>query len=377
MMNPKRMYNLFVGNKNNHILYEKVWKRNFFPITINSILKHMRYDMAIGSYPIYCESGIAYCKWLCIDVDSHARIPGEYRREIKETHEPDVARGILAKLEKEYKKRVDKGTKALQGAFVRLLYDHLHELLWIHNDHVVVEDSVGGYHIWFFLKDRTTLEDVGKLVYCIRPIIDGLYTDTLGENADMPEYYPKQYTTTHLNKTMGNAVRLPLGYNFGKEGASEIIAGDLETVEKLDIHPLIKNVNIEGGLESMNKINCTRLIPLVFDAQDTDEILDFYLEFPIRDCFRMLIDGRTQCRDEHGHFMRMALVHELRSIKMPPDIMVYAFRKQDDFNEELTRIGVESTISSSKRKDGRYSCDKIRSLGYCHNCNYDRNKIQK
>lgn len=373
-MNPKRMYELFVGDKNNHILYQEVWKRNFFPITINTIFKHMRHELAIGSYPIYKQDDETYCRWVCIDIDSHALVPHEYRKEIRETYDDKTAKLILKKLEKEYKKRVNLETKEIQEKFVRYLYENSYQLLWIPNKYMVLEDSVGGFHLWIFLKDKTLLEDVGKLVYEIKPIINEEYRKMLDDDADTPEFYPKQYSVKHLHKGMGNAVRLPLGYNFGKGAASKILAGDLETVEKFDVQPLIQNVEIEGGVESMNGIHSTRTVVEVYDPQNVDEVFDFWMEFPIRECFKMIIRGETQCFGEHGHFMRMALVHELKFIGMPRDKIFFAFKTQYDFNEETTREQIRSVLDSTTRKDGRYSCDKIRQLGYCHGCeNENRN----
>jgi hypothetical protein len=373
MVSPERMYDLFVGDKKNHILYQEVWKRNFFPITITSIIRHMRHDMAIGSYPIYKQDGETYCRWVCIDIDSHALVPQEHRKEIRETYDDKTAKLILKKLEKEYKKRVNLETKTLQEKFVRYLYENSYQLLWIPNKYMVLEDSVGGFHLWIFLKDKTLLEDVGKLIYEIKPIINEEYRKMVGEMADAPEFYPKQYCVKHLNKGMGNAVRLPLGYNFGKEAVSKILAGDLQTVERFDVNSLIQNVEIEGGIESMNGIHATRTIVEVYDAQDVDEVFDFWLEFPIRECFKMIIRGETQCFGEHGHFMRMALVHELKYIGMAVEQIYFAFKNQYDFDEEITKEQIRSVLTSTTRKDGRYSCDKIKQLGYCHGCN-DKDK---
>jgi len=368
------MYELFVGDKNNHILFQDIWRRNFFPITINTLMKHMRHEMAIGSYPIYEEDGKIYCKWVCIDIDSHALVPQEHRDEIRKEYDDKTAKLILKKLEKEYKKRVDVETKARQEIFARYIYENSNELLWIPNKYLVLEDSAGGFHLWLFLKDKTLLEDVGKLVYEIKPIINEEYVGVLDSQADMPEFYPKQYTIKHLDKGMGNAVRLPLGFNFNKGSASKILAGDLKTVEKFDIQPLVQNLEIEGGVASMNGIHSSRTVVELYEPQIVDEMFDFWMEFPIRDCFKMIIEGVTQCFGEHGHFMRMALVHELKFIGMSPSTIIYAFKNQYDYDQDITAEQIRSVLKSTKRRDGRYGCDKIKQIGYCHDCN-DCNRI--
>jgi len=363
---PKLLYDLFVGNKKNHIIFEETWKRSFLPISVNLILKHLRHEIAIGSYTIYYNGGnTPYAKWICIDIDSHERIPQKAREEILEEYDDKTAKLILKKLEKEYAKKVNKEIKACHLEFVNFLYDESIRLLGVTNDHIIVEDSVGGYHLWIFLEDYTTLEDVGKWVYVYRPILNTNYRRFLNDD-EFPEVYPKQYTVEHLGQGLGNGVRLPLGYNFNKDGGSRILRGDLETVKKFNLQSLVKDVDVD--VSELNGIHCRRETSEVYDAKELPMTLDFWEELPIRECFKWIMNGKTQCFGEHGHFMRMALVHECKFIKMPINIIVDCFRNQYDFDEAITRIQVDSILNTSNRKDGRYSCDKIKQIGYCHGC---------
>ena len=50
------------------------WKRIFAPLTLHKIRKHLEHETAVGSYPIYIKDNIDYCKWICIDIDSHKRV---------------------------------------------------------------------------------------------------------------------------------------------------------------------------------------------------------------------------------------------------------------------------------------------------------------
>jgi len=366
-----KLYNLFVGNKKNHIIFDETWKRSFLPISTNLLIKHLRHEIAIGSYAIYNGGDNPYCKWICIDIDSHERVPKSIREEVREEYDDKTAKLILKKLEKEYSKRVNQDIKKKHLEIVNFLYDNSEIFLGIPKDYIIAEDSVGGYHLWIFLKEKTLLEDVGKWVYKYRYNINGYYDGYL-DDKEYPEIYPKQYALDHLHKGLGNGVRLPLGYNFNKKGASKIICGDINTVKKFDLHELVKDVEID--VKQMNGIHCRREEVEVYDEQDIPSSLDFWLELPIRECFKWIINGKTQCFGEHGHYIRMALVHECKFFKMPIETMVQCFSNQYDYDEIITRAQLDSVINSTRKRDGRYGCEKIKQLGYCHGCK-DRNRL--
>ena len=363
-----RLYDLFVGNKQTQIIFRENWERLYHPITNNLIRRHLKHEIAIGSYSIYRSNGDIYSKWICIDIDSHKRIDPLIRKEIRRDYEADMAKRILKKLEKKYKKLIDLDVKKRQLEMIEELFkiNETGGYFGIPNEYIVLEDSGGGYHLWIFLKDKTLLSDVGKWVYHARPRLNLTYCEFF-LNGGYPEIYPKQYSIEHLNKGVGNGVRLPLGYNFSKKWSSEILKGDLRTVEKFDLHKLVENWSepepdyIEKGAKRMEVV--------VFEAQEVPITLDFYMELPIRTCFKRIINGMTQCEDDHGHLIRMALVHELRYYKVPMDIMIDCFKCQDDFDPVESNTQINSVINSSRLKDGRYSCLKIKQLGYCHDCN--------
>lgn len=376
-MVASKIFKLFVGNKHTHIVYDDevgTWKRSYTPISLSILLRHLRHKLAIGSYPIYRCGNKNCCKWICIDIDSHERIPSRYRKEVREEYDEKTAKYILKKLEKEYAKRTNEELKKKHFKIVKILYDESIKYLGIPNKYMITEDSVGGYHIWIFLKDNTLLEDVGKWVYTYRDNIYELYSEYIEEDDEMPEIYPKQFSLTHLNKKVGNGVRLPLGYNFGKQGASEILKGSIDEVEKYDLHELVKDIDLD--VEKLNGFHCKRTKEEIYKEQDIPMDLDFWMEMPIRPCFKWIINGKTQCYGEHGHIMRMALVHECKYYKMPLDVIIKCFENQYDHDPIITRAQVESVINSSNIKDGRYSCYKIKQLGYCHkNCEYEKKSI--
>jgi hypothetical protein len=363
------IYKYFVGNKSNFIIWiEDVWKRNFNPISLNTLIKHLRHDIAIGSYPLYVEDGITYCKWICIDVDSHERVSAQIRKEVRDEYDEKTTKLILLKLEKEYKKRVDQELKKKQKVYAEYLFEQ-RSIIFSANLGFIVEDSIGGYHIWILLKDKTTLEDAAKFIYWFRPHILKLYNSMVGEG-DPPEIYPKQYKIDHLHKKIGNAVRLPLGYNFGKQGKSSIIRGSIDSVEQLNISSIVYDLPTPPEQTNGHVSKCPELDE--YDPQAVCNDLEFWLEFPlIKPCVKRIINGITQCYGDHGHTMRMAAVHECSFYNMRKETIYKIFEKQYDYDDQITTVQVESVLKTSSRRDGRYSCRKIKEIGYCHECNYD------
>lgn len=362
-----KFIDLFVGNTDNHIIWDhnsEYWRRAPFPITPALVMRHFLHQLAIGSYPIYKCNGWNCCRWICIDIDSHERVPKEKREAIRAEYEPKVAKLVLKRVEREYAKRVDKELFEKQEKFVRNLYKSFESLSNIPKECTILEKSGGGFHLWIFLEEGTRLENAGKFVYDIKPKINEMYINFFGEDEELPEFYPKQYTIDHLDKRLGNAVRLPLGKNFGKDVITEIIEGDIETTKKTSLDAW-ENIEIpEEEIQTMNRISTSRPVFEEYDEMDIKESLDFWNEF-LRPCFQWIVSGKTQCYGSHGHYMRMALVHECNYNKIPFEAIVDCFRNQYDFDEQLTRIQINSVLKSSNRRDGRYGCDKIKLLGYC------------
>jgi len=375
-MNLNRFYDLFVGNKQNHIVWnDGRWIRADFPITPHLLKEHFSYKKAIGSYPIYKEDNIDYCKWVCIDVDSHMRVPKQMRKQIKK--QPNWKFKLL-KLENEYKRKIDENKKNAQRQFCLYLAES--KLLLV--DNILVEDSGGGFHIWILLKDHTTLEDAGKYIQTIKPEVNAYYSlcFPLLKGTELPEFYPKQYTTEHLEESLGNGVRLPNGKNIGKDAHCEMLYGDLETINQNDIKHIADKYN-GPDVTTLNGASSKRKEVEYYEPQEVDEKLKFWLYFPrIRPCMKKIITGETQCYSTHGHNMRMALVHECAYFKMPVSLMPYLFRNQYDFDEDYSRLQVKSILKGGSN-DRRYSCKKIKELGYCENeCEYEKwlksNKIK-
>lgn len=326
IITANRLFNFFVGNKHRHILWtDSGWISSPFPISINLILKHMRYDIAIGSYPIYENGdGRNYCKWLCIDVDAHT----------------DEDRMLYLE-------------DLINNIYIELLSDE-----GIPQDSMLLEFSGGGYHLWIFLEEKTTLEMASKFAYVIKERLKEY------DFGGYVELYPKQFTTEHLEKGLGNAVRLPCGKNLGKGVESQIIRGNIEDIIQFNTD---KYVDIEVPEEDLGEYLEPRVNAEVFPPMDVDEELAFWLEFPLKPCIKMIITGQTRCHGApHAHKIRMATVHECNHYKMPIDVIVKAFKNQPDYVEEKTRKQVLSVLRTSRRVDSRYGCDKIRAMGYCH-----------
>jgi len=334
MIDIRNFYKLFIGNKETCIIWnekENSWKRGFFRITKNLLLKHLNKEIAIGSYPIYKNDGNEYSRFICIDIDAHEDKEGE----------------------------IDIKTKKNQEKFVRYLYSQSHIYLDLSKSCLLVEDSGGGYHIWIILKDKTPLLDAGKYIYKIKETLFKL-KDNFCEG-DI-EFFPKQYILDHLDKNIGNAVRLPLGYNFNRKNNCKIICGNIENIIPADLSLIVKNISIDD-IEKVNAIQKPTKPLQKFSAKDVSLGLHFWLEFPIRPCFKRIITGETQCHGiTKGHKMRIALVHECSYYGMLIDMIIRCFENQSDFDRNKTEKQIKSVVKDS---DWRYSCSLIKEMGYC------------
>jgi len=369
VIKPNNFYTLFVGNKENYInWYDGRWLRVNSPITPSLIIKHFKWQTAIGSYPIFIKDGIEYCKWICIDVDSHERVPKELRDKIKEEENWKFK---LLKLEKEYRRKVSKFIKEMQKDYCM----NLTKSGLLRAPHLLLEDSGGGYHIWILLKDGTTLLEAGKYIQMIKPAVYNYYKCYSNlKGTDLPEIYPKQYSTEHLEQGLGNAVRLPNGLNFGKDTYCKVLYGDLATVKQNDIK-VIANEYDGPDVLTLNGYATKREVVEYYEPQQVGNKLEFWLYFPrIRPCLKKIMTGETQCYASHGHNMRMALSHEANYFNMDINLIPYLFHNQYDFDEDYTRLMITSILKNSNNvRDRRYGCKKIKELGYCENgCTYEK-----
>lgn len=364
----KKIYDLFVGNKNNYIEWNGTWIRRFSPLTPSVIIQHLKHKKAVGSYSIYTENNRTYSKWICIDIDSHKRVPREFREKIKKEF-PEKWRPKIAWLKKKYKGMFDKEVKDKQRKFCNKLIKEYDKYLRVPKKSILYEDSGGGFHIWIF-PQKTELETIGKYIEVIKPEIYKLYKTYL-EDEEMPEFYPKQYKTDHLQEQLGNGVRIPLGKNLSKDYVTEILFGDIRNIELADITNIANEY--EGNIEEA----CTFIKREELEEYPSQEIsrnIEFWYYHPlIRPCFKRIMDGTTQCYNHHGHLIRMAYVHEMRKFNMPIPLIVESLSKQLDFDRVKATQQVKSVV---KKGDWRWSCEKIKSLGYCHECNKEFDKYE-
>lgn len=371
-MNLKQLFNLFVGNKDSHIEWiENRWVRIFAPLTPHKIKKHLAHEIAVGCYPIYIKNESDYCKWICIDIDSHYRVSNDERERLKKEF-PKNWKLEYHKLIKKYKKRIDGERKAEQKKFCDHITNNWKEYLL--SDKFLYEDSGGGFHIWIFPEMDTPLEDCGRYIELIKPKISKLYKEYFPGNGS-PEIYPKQYSTSHLEEKCGNGVRMPFGKNIGKDYITNVIKADIKTTPVSTLSSLYTGPSVINIKEDVGK----REKEDVFDKQDIKTSLEFWYHYPlIRPCFKDIMDGQTQTLDRHGHKMRMAMAHELNHHKVPKYVIINAFENQFDFDSVKSLVQINSVLRN-KNGDWRYSCKKIKDLGYCtkEECNYDFKQYRK
>ncbi len=94
-------------------------------------------------------------------------------------------------------------------------------------------------------------------------------------------------------------------------------------------------------------------------------------------CVRNLIDAFMKAGDL-DHYQRMALVLYLKWVGFSVDDVVEFFKRYArDFNERITRYQVEYLygMRGSKKDYLMYSCRKLKELGICLECGWDRNPI--
>lgn len=368
----KKIKDDFIGNKKAYIIWDEEkdrWRRSYISISDKAIRYHLDHYISIGSYAIYYKDDVPYCKWICVDIDSHGlEVPEKVKKEIREEHDGELAEKVLDRVENEYDKKIDKESKKIQEEFVNFLFQNSYYFFKTDQKHLIVEDSGGGYHIWIILKEDTPLEEVGKYLYIVRRRINWFYKQ-MANGCDMPEYYPKQYTTDHLEQGLGNGVRLPKGKNIKRDYVCKIILGDFMNIKRTDITNKFSdwNINIDDVEAAVfeDNDNSEHNLKLSEGKRVTNDWY-FWLEWPLRPCFKKIITGEIKCHKvPQSHKARMALVQEMKYFDIPFNVMVEAFKNQPDFNRSKTIQQIKSVLRSSKGKTWRYSCSKIQQMGFC------------
>lgn len=357
---------MFVGNKESHIEWKNGrWTRVFSPITLHKIKKHLQHEIAIGSYPIYIKDNIDYCKWICIDIDSHRKVSREQKKHLKEEF-PDTWKIKLHKLIKYYKKEIDQERKIRQRGFCDGVTNNSNYFLL--TNRFFYEDSGGGFHIWIFPEPYTTLEDCGKYIEHIKPNLKKIYKEFFPDNGDF-EIYPRQYSTSHLDEKCGNGVRIPFGKNIGKNYITRVLKYNIGTTPVATLSTLYSGPDVTKMAEDVGRREDDRL----YEKQILKGDLEFWGYSPlIRPCYRKIMDGQLQTFDRHGHMMRLSMCHELNTHRVPRYLIPRAFEKQFDYDPGTSEEQVESVLRN-KTGDWRWSCNKIKELGYCtegEDCKY-------
>lgn len=366
-LNTKEIHNLFVGNKESYIEWKNNrWVRVFFSLTPHKIRKHLEHKTAVGSYPIYIKDGIDYCKWICLDIDSHRRVSKEQEEQLQKDY-PETWKLELHKLIKKYKKEIDYDRKKEQRIFCNMVTGN--SKYYLLTDKFLYEDSGGGFHIWIFPEPCTKLEDCGRYIEYIKPVLRMFYKQLIPNNGDI-EIYPKQYSTSHLNEKCGNGVRIPFGKNIGKDYITKVLKYNIGTTSITALSALYSGPDVTKMAEDVGKRDDDHL----YEKQSLKGDLEFWSYSPlIRPCYKKIMDGQLQTFDRHGHFMRVSMCHELDAHKVPRYLIPQSFEKQFDYDPPKSEEQVES-ILRGKMGDWRWSCNKIKELGYCtegENCKYE------
>ena len=268
------------------------WKRIFAPLTLHKIRKHLEHETAVGSYPIYIKDNIDYCKWICIDIDSHKRVTKEEEEELRNKY-PETWKLEFHKLIKKYKKEIDQNRKSKQKDFCDMIINS--SIYYLLTDKFLYEDSGGGFHIWIFPESYTTLEECGRYIEYIKPNIRKIYKKFFPDNGDF-EIYPVQYSTAHLDEKCGNGVRIPFGKNIGKDYITKVLKYNIGTTPVMILSELYTGPDVTKIVEDVGKREDDQL----YDRQSIKGDLEFWYYSPlIRPCYKKVMDGQLQTFDRH------------------------------------------------------------------------------
>ena len=216
--------------------------------------------------------------------------------------------------------------------------------------------------------------DVGRYIELIKLNLKKVYKEFFPNNGDI-EIYPKQYSTAHLGEKCGNGVRIPFGKNIGKDYITRVLKMNIGFTPITAISQLYTGPDVTRMKEDVGKREDNQL----YNKQDVRQNLQFWYYYPrIRPCYRKIMDGQLQTLDRHGHMMRVSMCHELDFHKVPRHIIPQLFEQQFDFELSTSQDQVDS-ILGGKTGDWRWSCNKIKELGYCtegENCKYDFRKYR-
>jgi len=262
------------------------YARRSIPLMDSMIQSHLDGKMTIGAYST-SENGT--CKWICYDVDAHAK-------------EGDSVEDIVAK-ENKAEDDLKKLTSFLNGVGLKYLVES--------------SGSPHSYHIWLFVEEV----EVEKAYY---------FANLIAKEAGFDgEVNPKQRTWNKDNQ-YGNLVKLPFAFHKRHKVFSHIHGweGETHNIHVYDIS------NIEIPKTRTRRTSGVKTVNIKING--------------IRPCIQSALE--KELTGSQGNMMRVAVVREYYNFGMTDrEQLIDLFRGQDDFDYNETAYHVDKIIEVERR----------------------------
>lgn len=299
-----------------------------------AIQLHLMQEITMGSYPFYKKNNIWYCKYICLDIDSH-------------DHKSLFA--IYKKL----------------APFTLLIMRYLIIEYSIPANCILREFSGEGFHIWIKLKPFTTL----KRAFDFKIFLHSKLKEKFNLQC---EIFPKQDENIKLAKKFGNCCKVPLSLNRKNGRFCKIL-------DNFDLSQQGLGYNIPNWIPKRPKIpivnkkaqNFKSIAPI--KIKHNSEIDNFLPN--LRPCMKAVILGKVQTHNHpssNGHYFNIMICNTLYYLGATRKVRISAFKNQPDFSFSISE---KQVISLEKNFNPAYvkhlSCKTIRKKGFCiPNCHF-------
>jgi hypothetical protein len=289
------------------------------PLDTTVLTKHAEGDITVGSYQINQEDLV---RWAVVDIDNH---------DGKSASKADENRNKLVDYLDTY------GVPYL----------------------IELSGSPNSYHIWILLSPTRTY----NAFRFIRQVASEAEIDMT-----ICEVFPKQKELAGKSK-YGNLVKLPYGKNLKTGKWATFIDPDSGESIPCPAEPpgFVRLLEIPRPADKAGRgRRTTSSVSYAGRSGTCGQALD--------PCMVSALDDGLDLNGSAGHYLRFAIAVKALDLGWPEDAIVDLFRKQPDFNEDITRGKIKELARYGYHPS---SCatllDKCGTLiaGYCHSCRFN------
>ena len=294
---PRKFLDLFI-NRTDVFCTQDIdgrYTKKCMPVTENAIREHLKGNMTIGTYQLNKDSRV---KWICFDIDSHPK-PGYTEDNIKKCNDDaEEKRGIL--------------WNYLTLCGIPFVFE--------------TSGSPHSYHFWILI-EPVEAEKAYNFGHDIRKALQWKTSEL--------EIFPKQKQLD--KKGYGNFVKLPLATSQKHGGLSEILVnGEFKRVfDSLDV----SLIDISGYVhKAPEKTTTTRAkSPVNHVIRVNGKVIHEPRKCILEAVNKDLSGGA-------GNQLRVIIVRELHLSGMKTNNIIEVFKKQTDFNREITTYYVNRVL---------------------------------